>query len=123
MKCSIFLFAFLFLGDACSSSKNWTGTSNSESTQAVFEALNGKQTFTILVPGNDTYLKYHFAVNSGKLEAKIKSPTATILHKELSELASDSIHIVNQKGTAYKIYLVGKEAAGEFNVGFTAGPK
>ncbi len=121
MKYPSFLFAFLLFSGACSFTKNWTGTSNPERTQAVFEELNGKQAFTLLVPANDTYLKYYFAVNSGKLAAQIKSPTETILQQELNKFAADSIHLVNQKGKAYKISLVGKEAAGEFNVTFTTG--
>ena len=121
MNYSIFLCAFILVFGSCTSSRNWVGTANATGTHATFEELNGKQDFTILVPDNNTYLKYHFAVSSGKLEAKIKSPTEVILSKAVGELDSDSIHIVNQKGAAYKIYLEGKKAAGDFNIRFSPG--
>lgn len=114
-----FLLTSILLLNACSSSRNWTGTSNREGAQAEFDELNGKQVFTILVPDNDTYLKYHFTVNSGKLETIIKSRKEIILSKELSATVTDSIHVVNQKSTEYKIYLKGKQASGEFNIRFT----
>lgn len=120
MKFYLNLLIIFLLVIACSSSKNWRGTSNLKGTWAEFEKLNGKQAFTILVPDNDTYLKYHFSINGGKLKTIIKSPNKTILDKEFREMdETDSIHLVNQKGTQYKIYLRGKQSSGEFNVKFT----
>lgn len=118
---SLLLTAFLVL-NACSSSKNWKGTSTFQGTQAEFEELNGKQAFTIQVPDNDTYLKYQFTVNSGKLAAIIKSPTQIMLSKELAHTERDSIHLLNQKGTEYRIYLEGKQAKGGFDISFTNSP-
>lgn len=119
MRYFSFLLTTILLLNACSSSRNWKGTSNSEGTQAEFDELNGKQAFTILVPDNDTYLKYHFIVNSGKFETIIKSPKEVILRKELNAMVSDSIHVLNQKGAEYKIYLKGKQASGGFDIRFT----
>ena len=88
-------------------------------TKAKFDELNGKQAFTLLVPDNDTYLKYYLKVNSGKLETSIKSPKEMILNKESIDMVTDSIHVVNQKGSKYKIYLNGDQASGEFDIRFT----
>lgn len=122
MKYLSFLLISILLLNACSSSKNWTGTSNLQGTKAEFDKLNGKQAFTLLVPDNDSYLKYHVKVNSGKLETIIKSSKKTILNKEFSTMLTDSIHVVNQKGTQYKIYLKGKQASGEVDIRFTDSP-
>lgn len=119
MRYFSFLLTTILLLNACSSSRNWKGTSNSEGTQAAFDKLNGNQAFTITVPDNDTYLKYHFTINSGKIETIIKSPREVILSKELSAMVTDSIRVVNQKGAEYKIYLKGKQASGEFDIQFT----
>ena len=121
MRHFCFLLATILLLNACSSSRNWRRTSNWEGTQAEFDKHNGKQAFTILVPDNDTYLKYHLTIDSGKLETIIKSPKEMILSKEFGTSVADSIHIVNQKGAKYKIYLKGKQASGGFDIRFTNG--
>lgn len=118
MKKYAFLLLTVIFLDACSSSRNWKGTSNLRSTQAEFEELNGRQAFTLLVPDHDTYLKYNFMVNSGTIEATIKSPEAVVMRREMGESEADSVHVVNQKGTKYKIYLKGKQASGRFDIKF-----
>ena len=120
MKLLVILLVISALLSACNSSRHWTGTSNPKGTQAEFAELNGKQSFTLLVPSDDTYLKYHFAVEGGELETIIKSPTERVLQKKLGAMENDSIHLVNQKGSAYKVYLNGKQASGNFDVRFTS---
>ena len=123
MKKYNFVLMALIMLAACSTTKHWTGTSTLEGTQGAFKELNGKQTFTIQIPDNDTYLKYHFTVTGGKLETIIQSPKEKILNQELSSMVTDSIHIVNQQGAEYKIYMRGKQASGAFDVYFTESNK
>lgn len=119
MRYFCFLLTTILLLNACSLSKNWKGTYNSEGIKADFDELNGKQVFTVIVPDNNTYLKYHFNINSGKIETIIKSPKGVILNTELSAMVTDSIHVVNQKGAELKIYLKGRQASGGFDIQFT----
>jgi hypothetical protein len=120
MKLFVLLLLATSLLNACSSSKHWSGTSNAKGTQAEFAELNGKQSFTLLVPNDDTYLKYRFAVEGGELETTIRSPTERVLQKKLVAMVTDSIHLVNQKGSAYKVDLNGRQASGSFDVRFTS---
>jgi hypothetical protein len=64
-------------------------------------------------------LKYHFAVKRGTLQTIIESPHERLLSKQLGKMEADSIHLVNQKGTEYKVYLKGRQALGEFDMKFT----
>ncbi|MVM33735.1 hypothetical protein GO755_27100 [Spirosoma sp. HMF4905] len=103
---------------SCSSTKNWQGTSNSQVAQAEFKELNGKQTFTLHVPDNDTYLAYQFKETDGQLEAIIKSASERIFDQKIESSEADSFHLVNQKGAEYKVTIKGKHASGAFYVRF-----
>ncbi|MDR6197142.1 hypothetical protein [Siphonobacter sp. SORGH_AS_0500] len=109
----------LFL-TACSSTKNWQGNSNDESTQAEFKELNGKQHFILRVPSNDTYLSYRFTTAAGALQASIKSASGFVFNDKIKSLEEKRIHVVNQKGATYKVMLEGNQASGTMDVRFVS---
>lgn len=118
MKHLILCVTVVFLCNACSVTKNWQGASDTQATQADFKELNGRQVFTLQVPDNDVYLIYQFKKTSGTLEASIKSPSNVVFDRQVDAVESNSIHILNQKGVAYRILVKGRDAAGNFNVRF-----
>lgn len=115
--------AICSLLSACSFTKNWQGTSNSQVAQAEFKELTGKQAFTLHVPSNDTYLAYRFNETDGELEASIKSASALVFSKKIDSSEASSVHLVNQKGAEYKVMLKGKHASGAFDVRFVSADK
>ncbi|GAB3781395.1 hypothetical protein GCM10028818_35400 [Spirosoma horti] len=108
---------------SCSYTRNWKGTSNSQVAQAEFKDLNGKQTFTLYVPTNDTYLAYRFKETSGVLGASIKSASKHVFNQQIDSSEANSVHLVNQKGVAYTVTMKGKHASGEFDVRFVSSSK
>lgn len=117
---SVLLTIMLFI-NACSSPKNWNGTATVKGTKATFSELNGRQAFKMIAPNCDTYLKYNFDITNGRVKAVMKSSDEVVFDKEINAAVLDSIHLVNQKGTEYKILITGKQASGKFDVYFTNG--
>ncbi|WP_020599319.1 hypothetical protein [Spirosoma panaciterrae] len=107
---------------ACSFTRQWQGTSNQQQAKASFKELIGKQTFTLHVPENDTYLSYAFTETDGDLSASIKSPSATVFSKKISTSEANRLHLVNQKGAEYTVTIKGKRASGAFDVRFVSTP-
>ncbi|RYE19959.1 MAG: hypothetical protein EOP45_11810 [Sphingobacteriaceae bacterium] len=124
MKRALTYLTTVFLLNSCiSSSKGWQGSSYKNSTHAEFKELNGKQSFKLTVPNDDTYLKYRISVNRGELKAVIKSNSKYILDKTITELEDGSASVVNQKGTEYTFYVDGLHASGSFDIRFTSDSK
>lgn len=119
----IYLTAILLLNSCISSSKGWQGSSYRNSTKAEFKELNGKQSFKLIVPNNDTYLKYRISVDKGELKAVIKSNSKYILNKSIIKLEDASVSVINQKGAEYTFYVDGLYASGSFDVWFASDSK
>lgn len=77
------ILTYLFLITAFSScisySGGWNGSSSRDFTNGEFVDLNGRQAFKIVVPNDDTYLKYSVAVDKGEIKAGLKSSSRKVL--------------------------------------------
>ncbi len=112
--------AIILLFTACSSTKNWQGSSTPQMAQADFKELNGTQNFVLRVPTDDTYLSYRFTATGGELKASVKSASGVVFTNRIESSEEKKIHLVNQKGATYKVSLEGKQASGTMNVKFVS---
>lgn len=121
-RCVVYV-AVSLLFSACSYVRNWQGTNNPQLVQAKFDVLQGKQSFVLRVPSNDTYLAYRFNETAGDLKASIKSPSAVVFAKAIDASEKNSVHLVDQKGAIYTVVLSGKRASGDMDVRFRPSPE
>ncbi len=116
------LFNSCFLNDkiGINYTKHWNGSDKPGHSYASFTDFNGRQDFNITLPSKGIYyLKYSVTVNSGKLDFRIKSNSATVIDKPVIEgTLTDSIKITNADNERYKIYFSAKHASGNFDISY-----
>lgn len=122
-KCIPILIAFCFSVSVAfaQSSGSWNGSDVPGHTFAEFSGFTGKQGFQISVPeGTKTIrLNYSAAAKRGQLKLIIQSKSGKLLEKNIDGEESDSLTIHLPDNRKCRIYVVGKEAAGNFNIWYS----
>lgn len=103
------------------SSGSWNGSDVPGHTFAEFSGFTGKQGFQITVPeGTKTIrLNYSAAAKRGELKLIIQSKSGKLLEKSIDGEESDSLTINLSDNRKCRIYVLGKEAAGNFNIWYS----
>ncbi|MET3115746.1 hypothetical protein AAKU52_003503 [Pedobacter sp. CG_S7] len=97
--------------------RNWEGSDLPGHSFAKFEHFNGKQDFKIKLDKNDSFVfTYKTTLKNGALHLEVKSPSKTVLSKNLSGSSAGVLKILNSRGEKYKFIFKAKKASGSFDV-------